>query len=121
VVTINWLLIFIPIVVALEHFWPQAHTWIFFTACVAIIPVAVLTLGIGDAMIVAVTVYASLWPILVNTIDGVRIAYPDGWALLRASNTQPALVMRFEATSAEALERYRSEMVSWLAAQRVKA
>ena len=39
---------------------------------VAIIPVAVLTLGIGDAMIVAVTVYASLWPILVNTIDGVR-------------------------------------------------
>jgi len=32
----------------------------------------VLTLGIGDAMIVAVTVYATLWPILVNTIDGVR-------------------------------------------------
>jgi ABC-type nitrate/sulfonate/bicarbonate transport system permease component len=39
---------------------------------VAIIPVAVLLLGIGDAMIVAVTVYASLWPILINTIDGVR-------------------------------------------------
>ena len=43
---------------------------------VAIIPVAVLTLGIGDAMIVAVTVYASLWPILVNTIDGVRNIEP---------------------------------------------
>jgi ABC-type nitrate/sulfonate/bicarbonate transport system permease component len=39
---------------------------------VAIIPVAILLLGIGDWMIVAVTVYASMWPILVNTIDGVR-------------------------------------------------
>ena len=39
---------------------------------VAIIPVAVLMLGIGDAMIVAVTVYASTWPVLINTIDGVR-------------------------------------------------
>jgi ABC-type nitrate/sulfonate/bicarbonate transport system permease component len=39
---------------------------------VAIIPVAILLLGIGDLMIVAATVYASVWPILVNTIDGVR-------------------------------------------------
>lgn len=39
---------------------------------VAIIPVAILLLGIGDSMIVAVTVYASTWPVLVNTIDGVR-------------------------------------------------
>jgi ABC-type nitrate/sulfonate/bicarbonate transport system permease component len=39
---------------------------------VAIIPVAILLLGIGDGMIVAVTVYATVWPILVNTIDGVR-------------------------------------------------
>ena len=39
---------------------------------VAIIPVAILMLGIGDSMIVAVTVYASMWPILINTIDGVR-------------------------------------------------
>ena len=38
--TINWLLIFVPITVALEHVWPQAHTWIFFSACVAIIPIA---------------------------------------------------------------------------------
>jgi ABC-type nitrate/sulfonate/bicarbonate transport system permease component len=43
---------------------------------VAIIPVAVLTLGIGDAMIIAVTVYASVWPILVNTVDGVRHIEP---------------------------------------------
>lgn len=57
----------------------------------------------------------------VNTIDGVRIAFPDGWGLLRASNTQPVLVMRFEATSAAALDRYRSEVTGWLAAQGVRA
>ena len=39
---------------------------------VAIIPVAILLLGIGDGMIVAVMVYASMWPILINTIDGVK-------------------------------------------------
>jgi Ca2+:H+ antiporter len=39
-VTINWLLIFIPITVVLERAMPQAHTWIFFAACVAIIPIA---------------------------------------------------------------------------------
>lgn len=39
---------------------------------VAIIPVAILLLGIGDGMIVAVTIYASMWPILINTIDGVK-------------------------------------------------
>lgn len=39
---------------------------------VAIIPVAILMLGIGDSMIVAVTVYATVWPVLINTIDGVR-------------------------------------------------
>ncbi|MHB1330019.1 MAG: phosphomannomutase/phosphoglucomutase [Gemmatimonadales bacterium] len=50
----------------------------------------------------------------VNTIDGVRIAYPDGWALLRASNTQPVLVMRFEATSEASRDRYEDEMRSWL-------
>lgn len=39
---------------------------------VAIIPVAILLLGIGNAMMVAVTAYACAWPILLNTIDGVR-------------------------------------------------
>src|SRR5215475_15802583 len=39
---INWLLIFIPIAVALEHAWPQAHTWIFFAASLAIVPIASL-------------------------------------------------------------------------------
>ena len=57
----------------------------------------------------------------VNTIDGVRIAFPEGWGLLRASNTQPVLVMRFEATSAEARDRYRAEVTEWLATQGVRA
>mgnify|MGYP001172697838 CR=1 FL=1 len=39
---LNWLLIFVPIAVVLEHVAPLAHTWIFFTACVAIIPIASL-------------------------------------------------------------------------------
>ena len=55
----------------------------------------------------------------VNTIDGVRIAFADGWGLLRASNTQPVLVLRFEATSSAALEGYRAEVADWLASQGV--
>jgi ABC-type nitrate/sulfonate/bicarbonate transport system permease component len=39
---------------------------------VAIIPVAILFLGIGNAMIIVVTMYAAAWPILLSTIDGVR-------------------------------------------------
>jgi phosphomannomutase/phosphoglucomutase len=57
----------------------------------------------------------------VNTIDGARIAFEDGWGLVRASNTQPVLVLRFEATSAEALARYREEVTSWLREQGVHA
>ena len=37
-------------------------------------------------------------------IDGVRIKFDGGWGLVRASNTQPALVLRFEADSPERLE-----------------
>lgn len=48
----------------------------------------------------------------VNTIDGVRIEFPFGWGLVRASNTQPVLVMRFEATSDELLKEYESLVVS---------
>jgi len=42
-------------------------------------------------------------------IDGVRVDYPDGWGLVRASNTTPVLVLRFEAASPEALARIRHE------------
>ncbi|THB64100.1 MAG: phosphomannomutase/phosphoglucomutase [Desulfovibrio sp.] len=43
-------------------------------------------------------------------VDGVRVLFNDGWALVRASNTQPALVMRFEAETRDRLEAIR-EMI----------
>jgi phosphomannomutase/phosphoglucomutase len=45
----------------------------------------------------------------VNTIDGLRVEYPDGFGLMRASNTTPVLVLRFEADTKEALERIRGD------------
>lgn len=47
-------------------------------------------------------------------IDGVRVEYPDGWGLLRASNTQPALVLRFEAQTELRLAEIRETVESTL-------
>jgi phosphomannomutase/phosphoglucomutase len=55
----------------------------------------------------------------VNTIDGVRMSFPEGWGLVRASNTQPVLVLRFEAKRPELLDAYRGEVMQWLAGQGV--
>ena len=41
-------------------------------------------------------------------VDGVRVSFGDGWGLVRASNTQPALVLRFEADTAERLNEIRA-------------
>jgi phosphomannomutase len=41
----------------------------------------------------------------VNTIDGLRVDWPDGFGLIRASNTTPVLVLRFEGHTPEALHR----------------
>jgi phosphomannomutase / phosphoglucomutase len=43
-------------------------------------------------------------------IDGVRAQFDEGWGLVRASNTQPALVMRIEAATPERLDEYRGRM-----------
>jgi phosphomannomutase/phosphoglucomutase len=43
-------------------------------------------------------------------VDGVRILFPQGWGLVRASNTQPVLVMRFEAATPELLKKYQKEV-----------
>jgi phosphomannomutase / phosphoglucomutase len=43
-----------------------------------------------------------------STIDGLRVDWPDGWGLVRASNTTPVLVLRFEADSADALARIKT-------------
>ncbi|MDX2192816.1 MAG: phosphomannomutase/phosphoglucomutase [Gemmatimonadales bacterium] len=63
----------------------------------------------------AVAHFGARYP--VNTIDGVRMTFPDGWGLIRASNTQPVLVMRFEAGSEAALAAYRAEVGDWLRSQ----
>ena len=48
-------------------------------------------------------------------IDGVRVLFDDGWGLVRASNTQPALVLRFEALTEERLDEIRNMVESTLA------
>lgn len=51
----------------------------------------------------------------VITVDGARILFPHGWGLVRASNTQPVLVLRFEADTEEHLNEYRSVVESVVA------
>jgi phosphomannomutase/phosphoglucomutase len=63
--------------------------------------------------------FAARYP--VNTIDGIRITFPNGWGLVRASNTQSILVLRFEASDPPSLDAARSEVVGWLAGQGVQA
>ncbi len=52
----------------------------------------------------------------VNDADGVRVNTPDGWWLLRASNTQAVLVARAEARSEAGLERLKAARGAQLAA-----
>jgi phosphomannomutase/phosphoglucomutase len=52
-------------------------------------------------------------------VDGVRVLFGDGWGLIRASNTQPILVARYEAATAERLSEIRTEMESWMREQGV--
>ena len=53
-------------------------------------------------------------PAVVNTIDGVRVDWPDGFGLVRASNTTPVLVLRFEGHTQQALERIEADMLALL-------
>jgi phosphomannomutase len=53
-------------------------------------------------------------PAVINTIDGVRVDWPDGFGLIRASNTTPVLVLRFEGHTQQALERIESDMLALL-------
>jgi phosphomannomutase / phosphoglucomutase len=50
--------------------------------------------------------YRGKYPII--DTDGVRAAFEGGWGLVRSSNTQPILVLRFEADTPEALDRIQS-------------
>jgi phosphomannomutase len=53
-------------------------------------------------------------PAKVSTIDGVRVDWPDGFGLIRASNTTPVLVLRFEGHTQEALHRIEAVMLALL-------
>ena len=53
-------------------------------------------------------------PAVINTIDGLRVDWPDGFGLIRASNTTPVLVLRFEGHTPEALHRIEAEMLALL-------
>ncbi len=50
----------------------------------------------------------------VSTIDGVRVDWPDGFGLVRASNTTPVLTLRFEGDTPEAMQRIEAEMLALL-------
>ena len=53
-------------------------------------------------------------PAKLNTIDGVRVDWPDGFGLIRASNTTPVLVLRFEGHTPQALQRIQDQMLALL-------
>ena len=53
-------------------------------------------------------------PAVLNTIDGVRVDWPDGFGLIRASNTTPVLVLRFEGHTEAALHRIEADMLALL-------
>jgi phosphomannomutase len=60
-------------------------------------------------------------PAKVSTIDGVRVDWPDGFGLIRASNTTPVLVLRFEGHTPEALHRIEAAMLALLHAAKPDA
>ncbi|MCM8822911.1 MAG: phosphomannomutase/phosphoglucomutase, partial [Candidatus Omnitrophica bacterium] len=47
----------------------------------------------------------------ISDIDGVKVYFPDGWALARVSNTQPAIVLRIEGTTEKALEEIKRQFM----------
>jgi phosphomannomutase len=67
--------------------------------------------GLVDQLVARVDFPA---PAVVNTIDGLRVDWPDGFGLVRASNTTPVLVLRFEGHTSEALERIQTAMLALL-------
>jgi phosphomannomutase len=67
--------------------------------------------SVVDALLKVVNFAA---PAVVNSIDGVRVDWPDGFGLIRASNTTPVLVLRFEGHTEAALQRIQGAMLGLL-------
>jgi phosphomannomutase / phosphoglucomutase len=70
-----------------------------------------------DLVARAVAHFRSLYDVI--DVDGVRVLFGDGWGLIRASNTQPILVTRFEARSEDRLAEIRDVKDGWLREQGV--
>lgn len=66
---------------------------------------------------VAKNFFKDKYPII--DVDGARVVFPDGWGLVRSSNTGPELIVRCEATTPEGLERIKDEMQKALAPLKV--
>ena len=64
-----------------------------------------------DRIVNKVLEYAQNKNLEIITVDGVRIEYPDGFALVRKSNTSPCLTVRFEGSTKEQMEKYRKEII----------
>jgi phosphomannomutase/phosphoglucomutase len=65
----------------------------------------------------AVKHFSALYDVI--AVDGARVLFENGWGLLRASNTQPVLVLRYEARTAAALSEIQSVMEDWMRSQGV--
>jgi phosphomannomutase / phosphoglucomutase len=65
----------------------------------------------------AVTHFKSKYDVI--DVDGARVLFGDGWALMRTSNTQPVIVSRYEARTPERLQEIRGEVEGWLRSQGV--
>ena len=63
----------------------------------------------------------SVYDSKINTIDGVRVDYENCWGLVRASNTTPCLVLRFEANDNEALNEIKTKFAEWLKSNGISA
>ena len=67
---------------------------------------------VDQAVEIAKTTFAA--PATLNTIDGLRVDWPDGFGLMRSSNTTPVLVLRFEGHTDAALQRIQAAMLALL-------
>ena len=67
---------------------------------------------IAEAIQLAPATFAA--PAVISTIDGLRVDWPDGFGLIRGSNTTPVLVLRFEGHTEAALHRIEGEMLALL-------
>jgi len=83
-------------------------------ACAEGEPQALVTALVATAQALTGGVPRFAAPAQLSTIDGLRVDWPDGFGLIRSSNTTPVLVLRFEGTTPEALARIENDMLALL-------